>query len=277
MNTLVITRLTIQEARRRKLLWTALLLGLAFLAFFGIGLYFMYRDAVQHITAQSMQLNILLNFALMAGLYTVNFLVVMMAVLTPVDTLSGEITSHTIQCIVTKPLNRWEVVVGKWLGFVVMLLLYVAFMAGGVMLIVYAITRYNAPNAWEGIGLMLLAGLVLLTVSILGGTRLSTLANGVLGFGLYGLAFIGGWIEQIGALVRNETAVNLGIMTSLVMPSEALWKRAAYQMQPPVIRELGVTPFSAASAPSDAMIVYAGLYVLAILGLALWAFQRRDL
>ncbi|OGO41546.1 MAG: hypothetical protein A2Z04_06795, partial [Chloroflexi bacterium RBG_16_57_9] len=210
----------------------------------------------------------ILNFSLMAGLYVVNFLIVMMAVLTPIDTLSGEIASHTIQSIVTKPLLRWEVVLGKWLGFAVMITLYGIFMAGGVMAVVYTIARYTVPGAWEGINLMLLSGLTLLSVSILGGTRLSTLANGVLGFGLYGLAFIGGWIEQIGALVRNETAVNLGILTSLIMPSEALWKRAAYQMQPPLIRELGITPFSAASAPSDAMVVYAGLYLLAMLGVA---------
>lgn len=276
MSTLLIARLTIQEAGRRKLLWTALLLGLAFLALYATGFYFMHRDAMLQIRGGT-QLYIILNFFLMAGLYAVNFLIVMMAVLTSVDTISGEIASHTIQSIVTKPLHRWEVILGKWLGFVVMLLLYVAFMAGGVMLVVYAIARYTAPNAWEGIALMFLGGLVLLSVSMLGGTRLSTLANGVLGFGLYGLAFIGGWIEQIGALVRNETAVNVGIVTSLVMPSEALWKRAAFQMQPPLMRELGVTPFSAASAPSDAMVVYAGLYLLAMLGAALWVFQKRDL
>jgi len=277
MSTLVIFRLTVQEARRRKLVWTALLLGLAFLAIYATGLYFMHRDAVAHIDSGSTRLDVMLNFFLMAGLYVVNFLLVMMAVLTPVDTLSGEIASHTIQSIVTKPLWRWEVVLGKWLGFAVMISLYGIFMAGGVMAIVYTVTRYTVPGAWEGIMLMLLSGLTLLSVSILGGTRLSTLANGVLGFGLYGLAFIGGWIEQIGALVRNETAVNLGILTSLIMPGEALWKRAAYQMQPPMIRELGFTPFSAASAPSDAMVVYAAMYLLVILGVALWSFQSRDL
>ncbi len=50
---------------------------------------------------------------------------------------------------------------------------------------------------------------------------------------LYGLAFIAGWIEQFGALFRNEAAVNTGIVISLLVPSEAMWKRAAYLLQPP--------------------------------------------
>jgi ABC-type transport system involved in multi-copper enzyme maturation permease subunit len=125
----------------------------------------------------------------------------------------------------------------------------------------------------------MLEGLVVLTLSILGGTRLSTLTNGVVVFMLYGLAFIAGWIEQIGAFLSNEAAVNIGIIVSLLMPSEAMWKRAAYLMQPSFLRELGLdaTPFGAASAPSEAMVVYAAVYTAAALMLAVRWFNRRDL
>jgi hypothetical protein len=85
-----------------------------------------------------------------------------------------------------------------------------------------------------------LEGLVVLTLSILGGTRLSTLTNAVVIFMLYGLAFIAGWIEQIGSFLRSEAAVNIGIIISLLIPSEAMWKRAAYLMQPSFLRELGL-------------------------------------
>jgi hypothetical protein len=116
------------------------------------------------------------------------------------------------------------------------------------------------PGLAGGLALMLLEGMTLLSVSMLGGALLSTLANGVLTFGLYGLAFIGGWIEQIGSLLRNEAAVNIGIVSSLLMPSEALWKRAAYEMQPPLARDLGaMTPFSASSVPNERMVLYAVL------------------
>jgi ABC-type transport system involved in multi-copper enzyme maturation permease subunit len=125
---------------------------------------------------------------------------------------------------------------------------------------------------------MMLEGLALLSVCLLGGTSLSTLANGVLAFGLYGLAFVGGWIEQIGSLLRNETTVNIGILSSLLMPSEALWKRAAFEMQSPLTRDLGsMTPFSSTSVPNVIMILYAVAYVAVMLALALRQFSRRDL
>jgi len=94
---------------------------------------------------------------------------------------------------------------------------------------------------------------------------------------MYGLAFIGGWIEQFGSLLHNQTAINVGIITSLIIPSEALWRRASYEMQSPLSGALGMSPFSAISVPSALMIVYAILYLLVALGVTVNVFQNRDL
>jgi hypothetical protein len=106
---------------------------------------------------------------------------------------------------------------------------------------------------------------------------LSTLANGVLVFGLYGIAFVGGWIEQIGSFIQNQTAVNVGIISSLIIPSEALWKRAAFEMQSPLVTALGFSPFTAASMPSQVMVFYGVLYAVLALLLAIGLFKKRDL
>jgi len=275
MKVLFIAWLTFHEARRRKTLWAGLGLGVVFLILFGVGFHFLYRDLTR--AGDSRGLREMSNFFSMAGLYAVNFLVVMVSVLTPVDTVSGEVVSHSIQSIVTKPLRRWEVILGKWLGFGVMIVAYVLLMAGGVILVSWAIGGYAPPNPLEGVALMMLKGLILLSVTLLGGACFSTLTNGVLVFMLFGLAFIGGWVEQLGALVRNEAAIRVGIISSLIMPSEALWHRAAYLMQPRIFQDLVMTPFAVASVPSLAMVVYSLLYGLAALGGAAYVFQRRDL
>jgi ABC-type transport system involved in multi-copper enzyme maturation permease subunit len=207
----------------------------------------------------------------------VNFLTVMMTVLTSVDTLSGEIASGTVHTLLSKPVRRWEIVLGKWLGFAGMLSLYLCLMAGGVILLVYLIGDYRAPSTLNGLALMWLNAILLLNVSLLGGAILSTLANGVLVFGMYGIAFVGGWIEQFGALLQNQTAVNIGVISSLIIPSEALWRRAAYEMQSPLVQALGFSPFSSPSVPSPAMIAYAMLYATVALLLAVQQFRRRDL
>lgn len=278
MDALEIARLTVLEARHRRLLHAVVLMGLAFLTIFAIGFYFVHADIVR--SSQGEPVVALLepfNVFLLLGLYVVNFLIVMLAVLTSVDTVAGEIDSGRIQTIVTKPLRRWQVMLGKWLGLAGLLAIFVVGMSTGLMAIVWLIADYWPPNPLPGIVLMIVEALILLTLSLLGGTRLSTLTNGVVVFMLYGLAFIGGWIEQIGALTRNEAAVNVGIVASLIMPSEAMWKRAAYLMQPPFLREVGMTPFASASAPNNAMVAYTLVYIGMSLLIAAYAFQHRDL
>lgn len=273
-----IAHLTFREASRRWILWVALLLGVAFLVIYALGFNEILKDIRRTTTGMTpIEQNEIYNFLLMAGLYAVNFLVIMMAVLTSVDTLSGEITSGTIHTLVSKPLRRWEIVLGKWFGFAGMLILYLLLMAGGVMAIVYLTSGYLAPSALRGLGLMVLNAFLLLSVSLMGGATLSTLANGVLVFGLYSIAFIGGWIEQFGSFLNNQTAVNIGILASLIFPTEAIWKRAAYEMQSPLVAAIGFSPFSSTSVPSLLMVVYAAVYAAFALFLAIRLFQRRDL
>ena len=214
---------------------------------------------------------------LIAGLFAVNFLVVMMTALTSVATIAGEIDSHTIQSLATKPIHRMEIVLGKWLGYATMLTLYVLFMAGGLISIVYFSSGYTPPNVMLGISLLILEGLVVLSLSIFGGTFFPTLGNGVMVFMLYGIAFIGGWVEQIGAAMESETAVQIGIIASLLMPSEALWRMVSDYMMPPIVDMLTAGPFTAFSKPSSAMIIYAVIYVVVLLSGALIQFNRRDL
>jgi len=61
------------------------------------------------------------------------------------------------------------------------------------------------------------------------------------------------------------------------MPSESLWRRAAFEMQSPLVTAMNTTPFSGASVPSEAMIVYAAFYTCLMLGLAGRRLSTRDL
>lgn len=277
MNTLVIAELTIRETQRRRILWMTLFLGLAFLIVFGLGFHYIYLDLSKHVTAVE-QRSSFVGVLMTAGLYAINFLIIVIAVLISVTAVSGEIDSHTIEAILTKPIRRWEVILGKWLGFAILLTIYSLLLTGSLLLIVYVRSGVSARNLPAGLGLMVLQGLMVLTLTIAGGTRLSTLANGVMAFMMYGIAFIGGWVEQIGALLRNETAVDIGIATSLIMPSEILWKKALSLFDPHLTNAIvDIGPFAIVSQPSNLMIAYAILYLFALLALALVSFSHRDL
>lgn len=278
MNTVAtITWLTFQEARRRRVALAAGVLGLVFIAIYAVGFSYINNEINQSGRMSNPQVaRQIHSFLVIAGLYVTHFLTIMLAIFGSVDAVAGEISSHTIQAIVTKPVRRWHVLLGKWIGYALMLALYLLLLTGGILLSAFLISGYVPPNPVQGISLLVLEALVLLSVSLLGGTRLSTLTNGVLIFMLYGLAFIGAWVEQIGSLLESQSAVRIGIISSLLLPVESLWRRAAFLMQPAISNALP-SPFSSSSVPSPAMVIYAVVYGVVLLALAMRSFGTRDL
>lgn len=277
-----IARMTFRENVRKRIVLTALVLGLVFLGFFSIGFHLIFDSVIKSsqfsndMMAQVARAEAS-NTLLQAGLYAVTFLSIAMGALLAADTLSGEITSGTIQTIATKPVRRSDVVLGKWLGFAILLALYALLMSGGTVTSVWLQAGYLPSNVWAGLALVYLEALLMMTLALFCSSFLPGLATGGVVFGLYGLAFIGGWVEQIGTYTKNETAVQVGIIISLIMPSESLWRRAAFEMESAVYSMMGFSPFSGNSVPSPLMVGYAVAYLLVILLAAINTFQHRDL
>ncbi len=281
-NIWILARMTFREASRRRIVLTGLVLGLVFLAVFSLGFRLVYINAYESSVEEAGALgNIMvsegINALMLAGLYAVTFLSAAMGALLGADTLSGEIVSGTIQTIVTKPVRRSDVVFGKWLGFAILLAGYSMLMSGGTVLSVWIQSGYTARNVLQGVSLIYLESLLIMTISLSCSSFLSGLATGGVVFGLYGLSFIGGWVEQIGALLQNETAVQVGIVTSLIIPSEALWRRAAFEMQSPISAAMDISPFGTFSVPSPLMLVYTVAYLVLALMAAVSIFNHRDL
>ncbi|MEP7357935.1 MAG: ABC transporter permease subunit [Anaerolineales bacterium] len=283
MPLLTITRLTFLEAVRRRIALSAFLLGVAFLVLYGIGLYFIaYQSGLDDPTGGPTAVILrgqVFNFLSLAGMYAVNFLTIAMGALVSADTLAGEIASGTVQAIVTKPVRRADIVLGKWLGFAGLLALYLVLMLGGVVSIVYFVTGYVVPNVAAGLLLIYLESLIIMSLTLASSSAFSTLATGGVVFGVWGLAFIGGFVEQIGALLKNTTVINIGIISSLILPTEAVFRRAAYVMTSPVIQSLGFSsgPLFVVSVPSPIMVVYGVLYMLVLVVIAVRHFSQRDL
>src|SRR5437867_2060735 len=77
--------------------------------------------------------------------------------------------------------------------------------AGGVVVAAWAVSAivtggsgFVPPGTVRALALMVLEATVMLTISIAGGTRFSTVTNGMLALGVFGLGFMGGWVEHIG-------------------------------------------------------------------------------
>ena len=279
---LAVAGLTLREALRRRVILAAVLMSAAFLMVYGAAAYFasteilgMGNSGMDELMRRGVSVQLLYM-----GLFPTSFLIALTALLAGAGAISGELDSGVIYGVLARPIRRAELVVGKFLGLATMLALYTAVFYGSVI----GIARWQMHTPltnWQGaLAVLVLEPMPLLALAVLGSTRLPTLANGVLGLAFYGLAFIGGLIEQIGAFIENATMANIGIVSSLIMPVDALHRFALSQLVPPgllVLQGAGPPGMGAGSTPSVWMVVYAVGYVVVLVWLAAVSFGHRDL
>jgi ABC-type transport system involved in multi-copper enzyme maturation permease subunit len=281
---LLIARLTLREAVRRRLVWVVLALSLLFLALYFYGFQLLVNDVDQFNAQRGGQPEDFLpretqmSLMVMVGLWTINFLAGVMTIFASVGSVSGEIEAGTLHVVATKPLARWQIIAGKYLGFLLMISAYIALMVSGVLLVALVVADYTPPNVLQGIALMILVATILLSLTMLGSTIFSTMANGVVVFMLYGMAMTGGLVEQIGTALDNQTMIDIGIISSAVVPSDAMWKLASYVVQPTVaVNLVGPNPFGTSTPPSAFAVQYAICYCIIVVAASMVVFQRRDI
>ena len=80
-------------------------------------------------------------------------------------------------------------------------------------------------------------------------------------------------------MTGNLAARNIGTVVSLISPGDALWRMAAYYLQPPLERDLltAALYFATPSAPTPAMIVWAVAFIVCALLFALRQFRHTAL
>lgn len=281
---LIIARFTLQEAVSRRLILAGLLLSAGFVALFALGFTFAYTEVGSEagpVERVASELGMVTSILTLLGLYAVYVLSSVLALFVSVGAVSGEIDAGTIHALLARPIRRSQFLVGRWLAYVVLVGTYVVAMAGSVLLVARAVAGFELAAPLPGIALMVFGAVLLLTLSLLGSTVFSTMANGVVVFTLFGLAWIGGFIEWVGNVARNPAMVNLGITVSLLVPSDALWRGASFFVQSPLMLSqragsVGALPFAGGAPPTESMLVWSLGYVALALAGATFVFSRRD-
>jgi hypothetical protein len=116
-------------------------------------------------------------------------------------------------------------------------------------------------------------------------TRLSTLAAGVVGVALFGIAWLAGVVGSLGAAFNIHAMRTASEISQYVLPTDGLWHGAIYYLEPSsfITREFAQAPdaqgnpFFASAPPSWAYLIWAGIWLLLVLVLGLVSFERREL
>ena len=300
MGLVLITRFTFLEALRRRLFLAVVVLSLLLIIAYALLLHVLVGTLTPAQAAQgySLQLALLAGgvFISVPSIWMVYLLSGILVIFLTAGMISSEIEAGTFAIIVPKPLCRYEIVLGKWLGYALLLGGYLALLYLSFLGIIAWFTGYWPERAWSALGSLELAMLVLLGLTTLGSTLFPTLVNGAIVLILFICAPLTNFISTFlqltattgGVMPPPSSAVqNIIAVTNLILPSDALWHQASFTLLPlDMLNLLGTQDFSTQTfdiplvnpqAITSALAIWIVCYCVSLPALAVWCFSRRDL
>jgi ABC-type transport system involved in multi-copper enzyme maturation permease subunit len=278
----VLTGLTLREAARRRVLWA---LGLLTLALLGLSAWGLSRLAglersVGDLTGPEARLvaSELLNLV-MFGLSLIGALG---TAFLAGPTLAGEVESGVALAVLARPVRRWAVLLGKWLGLVVFGCGYVVVAGLAELLVVRATIGYWPPHPAAGLALLAAQTVTLLTLALLLSSVVSPLASGIVSVGLFGAAWVAGVVGGVGTALGNAGVSRVGTVSRIVLPTDGLWRGAMHAFQDSAaVGTLGPArtgmPFLSEAPLTVAYLGWVTAWIVLLWVLTAASFGRRDL
>lgn len=281
---LLLASITLRESARRRLFIVVPVVTVLFMILYWLGNHFAFNSAEGTtdgprglVDAQSLAGASLLGLSM----FMTMFLASVIGVFLTMGTVRGEAEVGLLQPFVVRPIGRFELLLARFLGASAVAVPY-ALVLFGLSILVTGIIGDWWPSSPFVAGFELAAAvMVVITLSILGSIFLSTIANGVVVFMIYGAGLLGGLLGQIGDVLSSPGLRSTGKWMSWLLPFEALYQGALDALTlgesglTRVIVELG--PLGGAEPAGPALWVWTLVYV-ALVGVAsAITFGRRDL
>ena len=278
---LIVARLTLREAVRRRLLWT--LVGLTVLIVVLTWWGFSRISEASPITGPVQELGVSQVTVMLAFMFS--FVLAMTAVFAGSPAIGPDIESGLLLAVLARPIRRSELMLGRWVGLAAVLVTY-ALVAGYLELgAVVLATGYSPIDPL--MAPLYLAGqsLVLLTLAIVLSTRIASVAGGAMAVVAYGLAWMAGVMGGVGEAFNSDVLRAAGTVARLILPSDVLWRGSAGALSPSeaVLRSAGVntglykfSPFSGAT-PSLPWLAWCVVWIAGALAVGILLLRRREL
>jgi ABC-type transport system involved in multi-copper enzyme maturation permease subunit len=278
----VIVGYAFQESLRRRVFLVVIVLTAAFLALFGLGNHYAFRDLSNvgpppGIDARTFAGAFIFGLAMFATL----FLGVVLATFLTLSSVRGDAERGLLQPIVVRPVGRSTFLFARWLGAVAVCAPYVFAVYFACMTITGVIGHWW-PDQKVVPGAELAAGVALVAaMSLLGSVFLSATANGIAIFMIFGAGLVAGLLGTVGHALSSHTLERAAKVAAWVLPFEALYQDALRGLTSNItgltgfLLELG--PFGGAYTGGTWLRIWAAVYLLLLGAAALLTFARRDL
>ncbi len=277
----VVARLTILEASRRRLL-----LALAGISLVMVGLSAWGFSRLSHRAGflPSGEGRLATATALILFMFMFSFVISLSAVVIASPSISGEIESGVAQAVLVRPVRRWQILCGKWLGMAGVVAAYAVMVGSLEVLVVWAVSGYTPPGPVAAIAYMVFEGILVLTLTLALSTVLAPMTAGAVAVALFGASWLAGVVGTLGAAFNIHSLQTAGRVAKVVLPTDGLWHAAVWYLEPASVlaRSLAdnggraVNPFASSSGPPILYILWAALWTLLVLGVAVRIFSRTE-
>jgi ABC-type transport system involved in multi-copper enzyme maturation permease subunit len=285
MAVLTIAGLTVAEVVRRRIAWVLIGLTVISVLLTTWGTERLVTLARESGEAQELEVWFATSQILILVAFMFSFVLAMTAAFLGAPAIAADLESGVAQTMLARPIRRADLVLGRWLGLVLVVALYAV--ASGMLEIVALglVTGYAPPHPWLAVGYLAAQSVVLLTLALLLSTRLPSIAAGAICVVLFGLGWMAGVFAGIGRFFDAAPLVTAAEASRWLLPTDGLWRGTIYGLEPPAVVLIalgrgpvtGVNPFFAAAAPPPEFLVWSAIWVAVVLGLAVFSLSRRDL
>jgi len=274
----------LREALRRKVFAVVLLLTVGFLALFWLANHFLFQNVANisppigsGIDARAFAGATIFGLAMFGTL----FLGVVLAIFLTLGVVRGDAERGLLQPLIVRPVGRVALLVARWLGAVAVCAPYVGGVYVATMLIT-GLTGHWWPDHVVVPGVELAAAVaVVAALSLLGSVFLTSTANGIAVFMIFGAGLVAGLLGTIGHALSSHQLERAAKIAAWVLPFEALYQDGLRQLTSKTsgltgfLLELG--PFGGAYTGGVSVRLWAAAYLLIVLAVAAIGFSRRDL
>src|SRR3954468_17013307 len=244
---LIVARLTIGEASRRRVLWVLVGLGILAIALVTWGMDRLV-SLIREQGEPELQVKLVVSQVLIFIAFMFSFVLAMTAAFLGAPAIALDLESGIAQAMLARPLRRSSYLLGRWLGLVIIVVGYAV--ASGLLALGAAawISGYTPPNLIFPIGYLAMQAIVLMTFALLLSTRLSPIAGGAICVVAFGLAWMAGVLGDIGAALEASGVAAIGDVGHILMPTDGLWRGVVYGLEPSfVIATIGGSRAAAAN------------------------------
>jgi ABC-type transport system involved in multi-copper enzyme maturation permease subunit len=274
----------LREALRRKVFAVVVVLTAVFLILYWLACHYVFGrlgsispPADVPVDKRTFAGAFLLGLAMFATL----FLGVVLAVFLTLGVVSGDAERGLLQPLLVRPLSRAKLLLSRFLGAAGVCVLYVAAVYGSAVAIVDAAGHWTPPSIAPP-ALELAGGVVIVAaLSVLGSVVLSSTANGIGVFMLFGAGLVAGLLGTIGHALNSHTISHASTIAAWALPFEALYEDGLRQISGGATGLTGfllqLGPFGGAYVHGWEIPVWSAAYLAATLAVAVAVFSRKDL